>query len=130
MLGRLHIPQAVCLHIPQAVCLHIPQAVCLHFPQAVCLHIPQAVCLHIPQAVCLHIPQAVCLHFPRAVLHALLISRVGQNRMYTPYMTVNLVISLTKVPYVDRIYMVLANPTYFGTYESMKTKAQEQKNER
>jgi hypothetical protein len=37
--------------------------------------------------------------------------RVGQNRIYTPYMTVYLVISLPKLPYIHRIYMVLANPT-------------------
>ena len=36
--------------------------------------------------------------------------RVGQNRIYTPYMTVYLVISLPKLPYIHRIYMVLANP--------------------
>jgi hypothetical protein len=38
-------------------------------------------------------------------------SRVGQNRIYAPYMTVYLVISLPKVPYIHRVYMVLANPT-------------------
>jgi len=43
------------------------------------------------------------------------ISRVGQNRIYTPYMTVYLVISLPKIPYIHRIYMVLANPTYIPT---------------
>jgi hypothetical protein len=36
--------------------------------------------------------------------------RIGQNRIYTPYMTVYLVISLPKLPYIHRIYMVLANP--------------------
>ena len=48
-------------------------------------------------------------------LHALvykLISRVGRNRIYAPYMTVYMVISLPKIPYTHRIYMVLANPTY------------------
>jgi hypothetical protein len=35
--------------------------------------------------------------------------RVGQNRIYAPYMTVYLVISLPKIPYMHRIYMVLAN---------------------
>ena len=39
------------------------------------------------------------------------VSIVGQNRIYTPYMTVYLVISLLKIPYMHRIYMVLANPT-------------------
>ena len=42
------------------------------------------------------------------------ICRVGQNRIYTPYMAVYLVISLPKMPYINRIYMVLANPTYMG----------------
>ena len=37
------------------------------------------------------------------------ISRVGQNRIYAPYMTVYLVISLPKTPYIHRICMVLAN---------------------
>ena len=37
--------------------------------------------------------------------------RVGQNRIYAPYMTVYLVISLPKIPYIHRIYMVLANPS-------------------
>ena len=42
-----------------------------------------------------------------------ILCRVGQNRIYTPYMTVFLVISLPKIPkipYIHRIYMVLANP--------------------
>ena len=33
--------------------------------------------------------------------------RVSQNRIYTPYMTVYLVISLPKIPYMHRIYMYL-----------------------
>jgi hypothetical protein len=37
--------------------------------------------------------------------------RVGQDRVYTPYMTVYLVISRPKIPYIQRIYMVLANPS-------------------
>ena len=32
-------------------------------------------------------------------------ARVGQNRIYTPCMTVTLVISLPKTPYLHRIYM-------------------------
>jgi hypothetical protein len=38
--------------------------------------------------------------------------RVGQNRMYTPYMTVYLVISQPKLPYIHCICMVLVNPSY------------------
>jgi hypothetical protein len=46
------------------------------------------------------------------------VSRVGQNRVYTPYMAVYLVIFLpeihrTRAPYIHRIHMVLANPMCF-----------------
>ena len=40
------------------------------------------------------------------------IRRVGQSRIYTPYMTVYMVISLPKIPYTHCIYMVLANPIH------------------
>jgi hypothetical protein len=40
------------------------------------------------------------------------ILRVGQNRTYAPYMTVHLLISLPKIPYIYRIIMVLANPVH------------------
>jgi hypothetical protein len=40
--------------------------------------------------------------------------RFGQNRIYTPYMTVYLVISLPKIPCIHRIYMVLANPIFIA----------------
>jgi len=33
--------------------------------------------------------------------------------MYTPYMNVYLVVSLPRIPHIHRIYMVLANPSYF-----------------
>jgi len=42
----------------------------------------------------------------------LFISRVGQIRKYIPYMAVLLVISLPKIPYINRIYMFLANPIH------------------
>ena len=35
------------------------------------------------------------------------VCRVGQNRIYTPYMTVHLVISLPKLPYIHRIYIYI-----------------------
>ena len=40
--------------------------------------------------------------------------RVGQNLIYTPYMTVYLAFFLPKRQYIHRIYMVLANPTYMS----------------
>jgi len=53
-------------------------------------------------------------HDPRACLSpTCLITRVGQNRIYTPYMTIYMVISLPNIPYTHRIYMVLANPTHY-----------------
>jgi hypothetical protein len=42
----------------------------------------------------------------------LYMTRVGQNCIYAPYMTIYLVIFLPKVPYIHRMCMVLANPTY------------------
>ena len=45
--------------------------------------------------------------------------RVGQNRIYTPYMTVYLVVFLPKIPYIYRIYMVLANSRYIGRLHSV-----------
>ena len=39
-------------------------------------------------------------------------TRVGQNCIYTYEYTIYLVISKPKIPYVNRIYMVLANPIH------------------
>jgi hypothetical protein len=41
--------------------------------------------------------------------------RVGQNRIYTSYMAVYLVVSLPNKPNVRRIYMALANPGHSCT---------------
>jgi hypothetical protein len=38
------------------------------------------------------------------------VCKVGQNRIYTPYMTVYLVVSLPKIPCIHRINIDLANP--------------------
>ena len=46
------------------------------------------------------------------------IAKVGQNRTYALYITVYLAISLPKIPYVHRVYMVLANPT--SSYNDMR----------
>ena len=56
--------------------------------------------------------KSVCVSLSVCVCVCVCICRVGQNRIYTPYMTVYLVISLPKIPYIHRIYMVLANPMY------------------
>ena len=44
------------------------------------------------------------------------ICKVGQDRIYTPYMTVCLIKSLQNMPYIHRIYMVLASPTNMPRY--------------
>jgi len=56
-----------------------------------------------------HIPYMYTIYVHRTRRY---IYRVGQNRIYTPYMTVYFVMSLPKIPYIHRIYMVLANPIY------------------
>ena len=40
------------------------------------------------------------------------ICKVGQNRIYTPYMTAYLVISLPRIPRLHHMCMVLANPRH------------------
>ena len=45
--------------------------------------------------------------------------RVGQNRIYTPYMTVYMVISLPKILYTHRIYVLLANPMHMQVEKNM-----------
>jgi hypothetical protein len=42
----------------------------------------------------------------------MLMSRAGQNRIYAPYMTVYLVISLPKLPYTHRIYNMIYTILY------------------
>ena len=58
--------------------------------------------------------------------------RVGQNRIYAPYMTVYLVISLPKLPNIHSmygsgqiytVYMVLANPIEMPEIKAMQAGA-------
>jgi len=42
------------------------------------------------------------------------ITRVGHNRIYKPYDRIYMVISLPKIPYTHRVFMVLANPTHIA----------------
>ena len=43
-------------------------------------------------------------------VYMLIACRAGQNRIYAPYMTVYLAISMPIIPYMHRIYRVMANP--------------------
>jgi len=51
------------------------------------------------------------------------ICRVGQNRISAPYMTVRMVISLLKIPYVHRIYLYIN-----GSGQPLQAQASAQKN--
>ena len=51
------------------------------------------------------------------ILSSACMCRVGQNRIYAPYMTVYSVIILPKITYTPRIYMVLANPMYVACHD-------------
>jgi hypothetical protein len=44
----------------------------------------------------------------------MVVFNAGQNRIYTLYMIVYMVNFLPKILYTHRIYMVLANPSYFS----------------
>jgi len=117
----------VCVCVCACVCARICVRVCAH----VCLR--TCVCACVCTRVCACVCACVCArangilskivhdaiagvrpcgleHQP--VLLIVLMCRVGQNHIYTPYMTVCLVISLQKILYVHRIHMVLANPSY------------------
>jgi len=59
-------------------------------------------------ALSLEVERALCV----ITRHGGNVGRVGQNHVYTLYMTIYLVMSLPKVPYTHRTYMVLANPKY------------------
>jgi hypothetical protein len=52
--------------------------------------------------------------------------RVGQNQIYTAYMTVYSVISLPKIPYIQRIYVVLADPMYVRKILFIKLRSKQQ----
>ena len=46
------------------------------------------------------------------------ITRVGQNRILTPYMTIYFTIFMPGIPYIYIYYMVLANPSYHTPLKS------------
>ena len=55
--------------------------------------------------------EVVAASFP-VTCHFFAICGVGQNRIYTPYITVYLAIFLPKIPCTHRVCMVLANPMH------------------
>ena len=85
-----------------------------------CVCVCACVCVCVCVYVCVCMCVCVCVCHPQhtgvGLARIINIRRVGQNRIYVPYMTVYMVISLPKIPYMHRIYMVLANPKYTGIY--------------
>ena len=69
------------------------------------LHVYVCECVCVPMSAC-------CIPDPQAETFTggLNTLRVGQNRLYTLYVTIYLVIPLPDIPYMHRIFMVLANP--------------------
>ena len=60
----------------------------------------------------------VCLVISMQKYHTCMVmARVGQNRIYMPYMTIYLMKSQQTIPYIYRIYVVLANPSYCQFYK-------------
>ena len=85
-----------------------------------CVHGKVHVCI---EAAVYHqgMPKYTVIHVAAKDMHAQThayphMHRVGQIRIYTYIYTVYLVISEPKIPYVHRIYMVLANPTHARTH--------------
>ena len=57
--------------------------------------------------------------FDRFVVAIVSLLGFGQNRIYAPYMTVYLVISLPRIPCMHHIHVVMANPTYCSLTNSI-----------
>ena len=75
---------------------------CVFNPYWLCVYLVLVVCLFL-LVVCLILIGCV---FKEYKLHRIQASSVGcQNRKYTSYMTICLVIFLLKIPYVHRIYL-------------------------
>jgi hypothetical protein len=115
------VPERVCVHAYLYVCCVSIRVLCI------CMHAYLFVCCvymcvckcasvrasgRVRETVCMML--LVCRQGGTAMcnVQSTAMCRVGQNRICTPYMTVYLVVFLPKLPYIHRICMVLANPSY------------------
>jgi hypothetical protein len=80
--------------------------VCVCVRMCVCACVRERTCVYVHVDVCVCLYLCVCSGLSGCIFAC----RVGQNRIYTPYLAVHLVISLPNIPYIHRIYMVMANP--------------------
>jgi len=87
------------------VCVYVNRYALLYICACMCAHMHARLCS------CVFCVYAFRVDYNNRSSMAMLKCRVGQNRIYTYIYTVYLVISKPKIPYVHRIYMVLANPT-------------------
>jgi hypothetical protein len=99
------------------VCTHkITQACAFSSVMHMCQHSQKHASMCVQRKrVCKYKSTQACVF--SSVMH---MCRVGQDRTYTPYMTVYLVISQPNIPYLLRIYSVLANPTYVSALKSAR----------
>ena len=79
------------------------------------VHVCAYSCVHHKQLLFADVPHVVSPAADTVLPLLMCVCRVGQKRIYTYIYTVYLVISKPKIPYVNRIYMVLANPTCMQT---------------
>ena len=96
---------SVCQCVSVCVCQCVPVRVSVCQCVSVCISVYQ--CVSVCISVCVRVYQCVSVWQRQSRSH---IHRVGQNHIYAPYSTVYLLISLPKIPYTHRIYMVLASP--------------------
>jgi hypothetical protein len=108
----------VCVCVRVCVCLCVYGCVCMYVCVCMCVYVLggwegmcRCVCACVSACVCVSSSVQLPLLSRRVKQARELSYRVGQNRIYTPHITVHLAIFLPKIPYKHRIYMVLANPT-------------------
>jgi hypothetical protein len=124
--------QCICIHFSASAstsvhCVHFSASVCSskHFSasiQCICIHFSASAStsMHLRPLQCtclLKLPRSISAAIFAAIQAAYRSCVVGQNciyYVYAPYMTVYLVLSLPKIPYIHHIpiYMVLVNPVY------------------
>ena len=114
----------VCVCVCMCVCVCVCVCVCLFacaLHARVCMCV--CVCMRVSASMCVCVCMCVAVReYKRPLsrlkclnlmikdckrMQASLLYRVGRNRIYTPYITVCMVISLLKLPYVHRIYVYM-----------------------
>jgi hypothetical protein len=110
---HMHACMHACMHANTHIFTHTYHTLYLHVPHVprtrTTYHVPRTT-YHVP-----HVPRTTHTTFTHTrTAHTILssphlhsLSRIGQNHMYTTYMTIYLVIFLPKTPYSNHIYRPL-----------------------